>query len=137
MSQPKSLRNLVNKYRQPLTFLVCGGISALVELASFLALKGLFDSIYWPSLISFSLGLVASFLLNKYVVFGSRAGRKKFASEVAMFIVLGIINSQISAWLTTGLVSLMGREVVAKIITMAFVATWNYLVMSRLIFRNK
>lgn len=110
-----------------------GITTAALELASFLLLDQ-HVHIYIASTTSFFLGLIASFMFNKFFVF--RNSRAISRVEVVRFAMLGIFNSQISSVITTGLFLLM-PAVFAKAGTILFIAAWNYLIMSRIIFRAK
>lgn len=90
--------------------------------------------VYIASTISFSLGLVASFLSNKYIVFNksSRISR----AEVSQFVLLGVVNSQVSSLITVGLAMVVPASI-AKITAMAVIAAWNYVIMGRFIFKSR
>jgi putative flippase GtrA len=130
------IKKLLNKHRRIILFIIGGGISASTEFLLFLMLDRAMNSLYWPAFLSFCGGLAVSFVLNKLVVFRSKADQKRFMAEVGMFVVLGVVNSQVSAILTMVLAGYL-HQIIAKIVTMAMIAGWNYIVMSRLIFIDK
>lgn len=92
---------------------------------------------YWAALASFFAGLTVSFLLNKIVVFRSRTEKSDTTKEAGKFLVLGLVNSQISSWLTVGLAVILFDGAIAKVVTMAVIAAWNYLIMGKIIFKAK
>jgi putative flippase GtrA len=57
-------------------------------------------------------------------------------AEVGQFVVLGLINSQLSSVMTWSM-SLIIPNFVAKIISMGAIAVWNYLLMNFVIFKRK
>lgn len=127
--------SMLVKYSRPIKFIGGGIISATVEFSSFYFLVDFFD-LYIASVTSFLLGLVTSFLFNKFIVFKSNASQRGFTKEVISFGVLGLVNSQLSGFLTISLASLFQEEFVAKIVTMMIIAAWNYIIMGKIIFKN-
>jgi len=115
-----------------LRYIVCGGVSAGLEFLVFAALYQLTE-IYISAFVSFLCGLVASYLLNKYIVF-----KKKGTTgvEVTQFVILGLVNSQISSLMTIGL-SFVVPAIVAKFISIVLIAVWNFIIMNTIIFKIK
>lgn len=110
-----------------------GTITAGLEFSVFLVLSP-WAHIYVASTVSFLVGLVASFIFNKFVVF--RNSKTVERSEVLQFFALGLANSQLSSLMTWGLAFVL-PGVVAKIISMGAIVVWNYLLMNFVIFRKK
>jgi putative flippase GtrA len=131
----KKLLNIKDRHKKQLKFIVCGGISALVELTVFIIISTITD-VYLAAIESFFCGLITSFFLNRLVVFKSRTSKREAIKEAVRFLILGLVNSQLSSWLTVGL-SLIINEMIAKVITMSIIAVWNYVAMERLIFPKK
>jgi putative flippase GtrA len=117
-------------------FIGCGCLSASTEFLVFIAIAQ-FMPAYFSALVSFLCGLMVSFLLNKVFVFKSDAKKRDATKEASKFLVLGLINSQISSGITVGLVTIIANGTVVKIITMIVIAVWNYVIMSKLIFKTK
>lgn len=109
-----------------------GAVTAGIEFGVFVALLSIVH-IYVASTISFFAGLLASFLFNKFIVFRNSQNIKK--SEVGLFLVLGVANSQLSSLLTLG-ASFVMPSLLAKIASMVMIALWNYLLMNFFIFRK-
>lgn len=112
---------------------IFGIASAAIEFCVFLLLVG-FAYIYVASTVSFLAGLISSFIFNKFIVF--KNSKKITAKETLQFFTLGAVNSQLSSVVTTSLSWLLPGYV-AKVITMAVIAGWNYLIMGRLIFKSE
>lgn len=110
-----------------------GAITAGIEFGVFLVLSP-WMHIYVASTVSFLVGLVASFVFNKFVVFRNSKTVEK--SEVLQFFTLGLVNSQLSSLMTWGL-SFVLPGVVAKVFSMGAIVVWNYLLMNFVIFRKK
>lgn len=119
-------------FRKFVKYSFFGGISAAVEFVVFLLISSLFD-LYIAAFLSFMMGLVCSFLLNKYIVF--KNGGFSYA-EAIQFIVLGLINSQVSSLVTVFMAGVVG-DVFAKIISIGFIVIWNFLIMNFVIFKGK
>lgn len=115
-----------------LRYIVCGGVSAGLEFLVFAVLYQLTE-IYISAFVSFLCGLVASYLLNKYIVF-----KKKGTTgvEVTQFVILGLVNSQISSLMTIGLAFVV-PAIVAKFISIVLIAVWNFIIMNTIIFKIK
>lgn len=110
-----------------------GATTAGIEFIVFLVLSP-FVHIYVASVVSFMVGLVVSFVFNKFVVF--KNSKKITRPEVVQFVALGLVNSQLSSLMTWS-VSFVLPSPVAKVISMGAIAVWNYLIMNLIIFKNK
>lgn len=127
-----SFYRLFEKHKKIVLFGICGAITASIEFVTFLVLQQFTDAIYIISVISFAVGLLSSYLLNKYIVF--KKSEKSYA-EAGQFFALGLINSQISSITTLVLANFMD-SVVAKALTIIAIAIWNYTIMNMIIFRK-
>lgn len=121
---------------QILRFLVSGGTAAAIEYATFITLRLAFDS---PNLalaqsLSFLAGLLTSFALNRSWVFKSTANA---SDQFIRYAVLAAINLLIGNLAITALVSLGINPYLAKLLVMAMIAAWNYLIFSTHIFKNR
>lgn len=110
-----------------------GATTAGIEFIVFLVLSP-FVHIYVASVVSFMVGLVVSFVFNKFVVF--KNSKKITRPEVVQFVALGLVNSQLSSLMTWS-VSFVLPSPVAKVISMGAIAVWSYLIMNLIIFKNK
>jgi len=111
-----------------------GGVTAFSEYASFVILTLFISNILVDNAISFTISLFVGFTLNKLWVFKSSGDYKKQASA---YIVLSIINLGLGSVLILFFAELLHlHPLIAKLLTMAIIATCNYLVFSRLIFRS-
>jgi len=125
---------LLEKHYKILRFLLAGGSAAAVEYASFLLLNYLSVPIIYANTFSFLCGLFVSFTLNKLWVFKSQGKTHK---QFSIYFLLALINLCISNLSLWALVYHLGVWApIAKILTMASIATWNYVFFSRLIFKD-
>lgn len=120
-----------DQYSRIIRYGIFGIVSAGIEFLSFLILNAHF-SLYVASVGSFMMGLISSFLFNKYVVFRKSGLTYR---EVVQFFVLGVTNSQISSLLTIFLAGFVSKTI-AKILSIGLIAMWNYLIMNKIIFRK-
>ena len=121
--------------KKVIKFLISGGTAASVEYILFIVLTMLLQNkaIFLSNSVSFLGGLVVSFLLNKYWVFKSS---KKVSSEFGHYFILAMVNLLISNFLIATLISLHIVPYIAKLITMAMIAAWNYFIFQGLIFKD-
>lgn len=116
-------------------FLITGGTAAFVEFVLFYILHGVYGvNPLVSQTISFLVGFVISFVVNKLWVFGSTGNTKH---ELLKYCVLAVINIILSNIVVYLLLSLGVVFWMTKIIVMAMVATWNYLLFQKIIFTSK
>lgn len=127
---------LVKKHERLLRFFVAGGLAATVEYSLFLVLKLSFNNeLVSLNTASFIGGLFVSFNLNKYWVFDSKRGT---INEFFPYLVLAIINLVLSGIIISCLVGILNVQAfIAKFLVMALIATWNYFIFSKIIFKIK
>lgn len=113
-----------------------GAISAAAEFVTFIVLIIATDAkhTYIAATISFLAGLMLSFVFNKFFVFKNSKEVRK--AETVQFLVLGLMNSQVSSFITYALAFIL-PQVFAKIVTIGLVAGWNYLLMNFIIFKKR
>ncbi|MDB5180431.1 MAG: hypothetical protein JWO54_189 [Candidatus Saccharibacteria bacterium] len=116
-------------------FLLSGGTAALVEYVVFLLLQHFMVGLLIANSISFLCGFVVSFILNRSWVFSSNGAVKK---QLGSYTILAGINFLISngvLWLLVEALNIPSP--VAKLFTMVMIACWNYVLFSKIIFKNK
>jgi len=119
-----------------LRFLVSGGSAAAVEYAAFIALQFALGTAWLlaSQSISFGCGFVVSFLLNRRWVFQSRGNA---GGELAKYAVVAAVNLAAGNLLILLMVDRIGiHPLLAKFLIMGMIASWNYLIFSRLVFRK-
>lgn len=114
-------------------YAILGVLTASVEFIIFLLLIR-FLHIYVAATISFLIGLTVSFIFNKFLVF--KNSENIMMKETLKFLALGVFNSQISSSITMLLVSFIAPTP-AKVLTIAVIAVWNFVIMNKIIFRNE
>lgn len=115
-------------------FLVTGGSAATVEYGSFILLTILLSPpVVVSNSASFFFGFVVSFMLNRTWVFKSKEGARR---QLGQYMLLALINLALGNLAIGLLVSFAVPLLVAKIVTMLLVASWNYLIFSKFIFKS-
>lgn len=117
-------------------FLISGGCSAAFEYVTFIILLHFFAvAPIYAQPISFACGVITSYTLNKFWVFAS--DKKTIErKETALFASLAIFNLLV----TTSLMGLFVHTLHipafgAKLFLMLCVATWNYIIFNKIIFK--
>ena len=135
MNEKKSAQQLIS-------YLFVGGLAFTIEYVSFLILVKMdpTQTVVIPQTISFCLGLVVSFVGSRRVTFKSDDNQFHHSQRVQFisYLSLALLNLVITNILMYMLVERAGIvEWGAKIITMASVVSWNYLIFSKFIFVKK
>lgn len=120
-----------------LRFLISGGSAAATEYLVFIALQLIpdQDSLILSQSFSFACGFAVSFVLNRLWVFQS-AGT--WTGDLARYGALAVINlvlGNIAIGLLVGPAAF--HPLVAKLVVMVLIAIWNYVIFSRLVFRQR
>lgn len=113
-------------------FVTSGGTAALVEYATFSLLIFASLRLLLANTISFCVGLLVSYNLNRRWVFRSRGGHKKFG----LYAAIAIFNLLVSNFIIFSVHAAGVSEFVAKIITMAIIAAYNYFLYRKFIFAD-
>lgn len=114
-------------------YLVAGASAAVLEYSVFIVLSMASSRmLLFNQIVSFMCGFVASFLLNKAWVFKSRADIK---IAILQYGSLAFVNLMIGASILYYIVQYGGLpQWLAKIIVMASIAVWNYMIFNKCIF---
>jgi putative flippase GtrA len=121
-------------------FLVVGLCAFGVEYGSF---YGFYASLHWrlyiANSISFILGLITSFTLNRLWTFKSSDAQyhKKAAHQFSYYAVLAAINFLLTNLIVEGLVSLSLNAQIAKLVAMVTTSLWNYFLFKFIIFNHQ
>lgn len=115
-------------------YIFFGILTAIIEFLIFVICKS-FLALYIASIIASFISIIASFVFNRFFTFSDR-GRGNVHLEASSFFVLGFINSNLSATLVVILSNVFPNNI-SKLISMAIITIWNYLIMNLIIFKNK
>lgn len=122
---------------RPFRYLVAGGVAFVSDYSVFLALHYLAGlSSPRSGVISFFIGLIVSFTLQRFWVF-SGDSNQLIKREVIGYGVLAFINFFVTAY---GLILLDNLKVpafIAKLLIVGIIMVWNYLLYKNVIFKVK
>ncbi|GCD20840.1 hypothetical protein CTKZ_24020 [Cellulomonas algicola] len=129
------MRRLVATHATLLRFIVVGGGAALLELGTFelLARAGL--PVVAANVLSFVLGLLTSFAGYRLWTFAGEH-TTPVTAQLGAYVALALVNVAATSAIISVLVSAGLVPWVAKAICMALVATWNFLLLNRIVFRR-
>lgn len=120
-----------------LRYLFVGGSSVFIEYGSFLLLVGgLKAGPVVSNAISFTVGLLYTFILhNRWTFSGQHQHgiKRQFISYFSLAFVNLLATSLLIEWQVS---SLHVNPLLAKIICMASVILWNYLLLNKVIFKR-
>lgn len=114
---------------QPFRYICIGGVSYVIELSALLLLVNvLLVSSELAVACSFWIGLVVSFLLQKYLAFGNKTREKRVLGKQAfLYGVLILVNYVFTIAFVGVFVSLLGL-ILSRTIALLLTVTWNYFV---------
>ncbi len=117
-------------------YLIIGGTVYVFELAVIFAAQALGASAVWAVAISFCLGTVVSFFLQKLVTFGDkRMQRKVVGLQFAAVCALVAWNFTFSVLLTKVLENVV-PAVVTRTLALGITTIWNFYLYKTRIFKN-
>lgn len=146
--QTAIVKSMIKKYilhvvsKAPAQYLAVGGVAFIVEYSIFALLMHLFitpSALIFAQTASFSIGLTLSFFGNKLLTFkdSNKSYKHSSSSQFLKYSSLAgfnLILTNIFLYLLTHELEL--APLVAKIVVMAAVITWNFLIFQRFIFKS-
>lgn len=121
--------------RPSIRFLIVGGFTFVVDYGSFFILfTALNEALYVANSISFTLGLITSFSLNRAWTFSNNNFAKRVSHQFGSYLVLALTNLLMSN-VFVGLLRHIGvNPRIGKIITIAVISIWNFFMYKKFIF---
>lgn len=116
-------------------YVLAGGGAFVIEYIIFVGLMQLTHALYVSNSISFGIGILAGFVLHKLWSFEGNH-RLPVRHQVWIYITIAIINLTFTN-VVIGLVTdgLHMSPLIGKLAALVFIAVWNYLLFSQVIFR--
>jgi len=115
-----------------LRFALVGSTNTAVDLSIFAVLTGLAGlATDYANGISYSCGIVCSFILNRSWTFSDARGG--IAEQFTRFIVVSLASLLLSTMIVTGLSALMS-PLVAKFLSLPVMFVWSYSMTHRFVF---
>ena len=119
--------------RQGLWYLFIGGASALIEFVLFEVLYSVFHvSVAPANIIAVVVATVFNFLMNRNVTFKSTSNPVR---SLILYLLLFGANLGLSTWAITAMIDVGVHDALAKVITQVAIATWNFFIYRKFIFR--
>ena len=130
-------------HKRIIIYLFVGGSAFIVEYISFIILLPLISMSYnivVAQFISFCIGLIISFNGNRLYTFNSpdMTYARNVPSQISAYLTLAAINlclSTLGIYILTHLFSV--PPLLAKVIIMLMIVSWNFLIFNKLIFKTK
>lgn len=118
-----------------LRYLTAGSVTALSEYLSFILLVPTHINVIGANALSYTISLFVGFTLNRKWVFKSDGSRNKQAIHYAILSVVNLGIGTVLIWMLTDVLSVV--PYIAKVISMATIAFSNYIIFSKLLFRDR
>lgn len=114
---------------QPVRYVFVGGVSYIAELSVLLILVSvLLLSPEVSVAYSFWVGLIVSFLLQKYITFQSKVSDKKTVSKQSLFYGILVAFNYIFTIVFVGLLTSTLGLVISRTIALLLTVSWNYFI---------
>lgn len=121
-------------------YLGVGASAFIVEYLMFLALNSAGQGLFISQTLSFVSGLMVSFTGNRKLTFAGKGTNYALSSSSQMgrYLLLALINLALTNLTIYIFVEGIGvHALFAKVLVMAAVVVWNFMIFSRIIFRRK
>jgi len=129
------IRKIINP--RVVKYLVVGGTAFTAEYLSFVMMVLAGFHIVAATSLSFVIGMGTSFLLNKGWAFKtSNEYVRSVKFQMVAYASLALANLVFANVLVAGMVSIDVSAYVAKVVTMAMIAVWNYIIFNKFIFNT-
>jgi putative flippase GtrA len=118
-------------------YVLVGGVAFVTEYTSF---YGLFVGLKIPLLLanalSFCLGLLVAFGLNRLWVFSAHEYDKAAHHQLGLYISLAVINLFLTLALVASFTHLGIKPTFGKLIAMVITSSWNFILLRFLVFTH-
>lgn len=119
-------------------YLVTGGTAFAIEYGSFLFLFYILNfGSELSNSVSFGTGLITSFCLNKLWTFKGGKYTHTSRRQLVIYMLVAITNLIFTNLSINILIHYNVPGYVAKVVLVALVACWNYIIFKKLIFKNQ
>jgi putative flippase GtrA len=116
---------------------LCAGVTAfVVEFGSFLLLLHLGLHTIAANSISFILGLLTSFTINRIWTFSGKTYAKRMHHQLARYVTLALINLLLTNLIVQGLIHFNVSPSAAKIAAMIVTSMWNFILLKVAVFKH-
>lgn len=134
------MRELIKKHESKLRFGIIGVVNTALDFTLLLLLNSVGVNKYIANFISTSVAFIFSFFANRTFTFKSSGDAKRQFIPFLAVTLSGLwILQPIIIWLSTPLFHSLNQDVsllLAKLVATVASLVWNYLLYSRLVFRD-
>ena len=129
------LKKLIYNHRFK-RYILVGLLSAILEYASFFNFSHVLHyNLYISNSISFCVGLLTSFFLNRQWSFSEQKKYdKRFYHQFNRYLILAIINLFITNFIIGVLNFVLNNQLQDKLLSMIISSIWNYFIFQKFIF---
>ena len=118
-------------------FVVTGGLSAIVDFGLYVTLyKAVGLQVDLSKAISFVVGTITAYLINRRWTFQGQGGRGEFASVMALYGITFVVQVGMNAVMLALLPPIRGEITCAFIVAQGIATSINFVVQRTVIFRN-
>lgn len=116
-------------------YLLIGGSVYVLEMVTIIIAQGLGADAILSVGVSFGIGIVASFMLQKFVTFGdNRTQHKVLATQIIAFVLLVLFNFAFTLFMT-GILAATIPATIARTLILGITTVWNFYLYKTRIFR--
>ncbi len=134
------MRRLLNKLieKRFLHYLIAGASAFFVEYGCFYVLYTIFNiHLIIANSVSFLLGLLTSFFLNRLWTFSNNSYTKKATHQLVFYVVLAVINLLLTNVLLEALARFGVDPRFGKILAMIITSLWNFFLFRAVVFSHQ
>lgn len=131
------MKNLHDKYKEIIFYLIVGGLTTLVNIAVYFIFKDIFFVDYRISNgLAWLISVLFAFIPNKYLVFqATSSGKNTVLKELALFVGYRLLSLGIDMLLMILFISVLNiNDVVSKLVVQMAVIILNYVFSKLFIF---
>lgn len=138
MNIQNRIKHIFLVHMQVFLYLFVGGVSFAADAGSFIAMYKFFMiPLYIATPMSLGIGLVCSFVLNKFFVFHKEAKpHHSFRKQVAMYVLLFAWNTVFSYEVIRIAIAHNIPPIAGKGAAMCMIICWNYFLYRKHIFKT-
>lgn len=131
----KKINEIYNKNKEIINYVVVGGLTTLVSVASYWAFRFIIKNYIILSIISWILAVTFAYITNRKFVFESKS--KKIAEEVIKFFAYRLLTLGLEVALMALFVSVLNiNDMLSKVILQIVVLALNYVFSKLFIFKE-
>ena len=124
---------------QLVRFFTSGAATVTADYGTFALLHTLGAPLIVATSASLLAGFIVSFTLNRQWVFnaGSKNAQKRATLQLVLYATLFVANTAIAYFFIDYMQTLGMHPLIAKLLSIVMITTWNYLIYKKVIFRLK